>query len=248
MFSYQAALVYKPAENGSIYFSYSDARQPQALTSTSTGAGGTAINPTLKNNSMELGTKWNVLGERLALTAALFRTERTNEVIETSTGVNEAVGKRRVQGLELSATGEITDAWNLYAAYSYMDSKIVRAAATGNGPLTEGESLTQTPPHNISLWTTYEFPFGLEIGGGANYVGKRQAINSTTTRPGWSFSDYWLVSALVKYEITENLALQLNVNNIFNEKYYERPRVTGSYAFAVPGEGRNAMLTLNVRY
>jgi catecholate siderophore receptor len=50
---------------------------------------------------------------------------------------------------------------------------------------------------------------------------------------------------MASYVINDAFSLRLNVNNVTDEEYFERPRVTGTYAFAIPGEGRNAMLTLN---
>lgn len=248
LWSWQGSAIFKPVEQGTIYFTYSDAKQPQALASTATGAVGTAVNPPLKNRNFELGTKWDVFDGGLSLTAALFRTERTNEAISNSDGNTEFVGKRRVQGLELGASGQITPEWSVFAAYAYLDSKILRASETVAGQLSEGESMTATPKHSGSLWTTYALPMGLTFGGGVQYVGDTPARQSSVAVPAWSFSPVTLVNAMASYKLTERVTLQANVSNLFDEDYIQRPRVTDLYAFGVPGEGRKFIGTLTFTY
>lgn len=245
LFSWQAGVVVKPVDAASIYFSYSDAKQPQALSATSTGAVTTAnlALPALKNESYEIGAKWDVLAERLSLTAALFRTERVNQPIAVGPDVLLA-GRQRVQGVELSATGQLAPGWQLFAAYAYLDSEILRAA-TGS-ELTEGEVLALTPNHSGTVWTSYQAgPF--QIGGGINYVSERVTRNSTAAQAAWALDEYVLANAMLAYEFTPRLSVQVNVNNIFDAAYINRIRANDSYVIAVPGEGRTAMATLRVR-
>nr|GFD57397.1 hypothetical protein [Tanacetum cinerariifolium] len=56
----------------------------------------------------EVGTKWDLLDERLSLTAAVFRTEKDNTRVLVSSGTYQNAGKSRVDGVELSASGKIT--------------------------------------------------------------------------------------------------------------------------------------------
>lgn len=248
LWSWQASAIFKPVSNGTIYVTYSDSKQPQALSATSTGATGTALNPPLKNRNYEIGTKWDLMDGGLSLTAALFRTERTNEAIANSGGETEFTGKRRVQGVELSAAGQITPEWSVFAAYSHMSSEILSASQTPAGQLTEGESLTATPKDSASLWTTYEFPFGVGVGGGLQYVGKTAARNSAVGFDQWEFEPYTVVNAMLSYQVAERVRLQVNATNLFDEDYIQRPRVTNLYAFGVPGEGRKVIGTISFTY
>lgn len=237
-------LTWKPVENGSVYLSYANAKEPPAIAAAGTGSSGTAGNDPQKNQSLELGTKWELFDDQLLLGAALFRTERTNEPIDND-GIGETPevfdGERRVQGVELSATGRITEAWSVYGAYTYQDSEILKY---DEGSPIQGEILADTPEHSASLWTTYVFPFGLEIGGGVQYVGERKPGPADSDRD-WRLDSYTIVDLMASYRINQAFSLRLNVNNATDEEYFERPRVSGSYAFAIPGEGRNTMLTLN---
>src|SRR5690606_25020643 len=79
MLSWRGALVFKPAENGSIYFGYGT-----SFNSSIDGNTGLALNDETvrlkpeESRTFELGTKWDILDERLSLSAAVFRTEKTN--------------------------------------------------------------------------------------------------------------------------------------------------------------------------
>jgi catecholate siderophore receptor len=237
-------LTWKPMENGSVYLSYANAKEPPAISAAGTGATGTENADPQENDSVELGTKWELFDDRLLVGAALFRTERTNELIDDD-GIEDTPqvfdGKRRVQGVELSATGKITENWSVYGAYTYQDSEIVKASA--NSPI-QGEILADTPEHSASAWTTVALPYGFVVGGGVQYVGERKPGPADSDRP-WRLDSYTVVDLMASYVINDAFSLRLNVNNVTDEEYFERPRVTGTYAFAIPGEGRNAMLTLN---
>lgn len=101
--NYQAGLVYKPRENGSIYLSYGTSSNPSGETAgQSGGADGSAggglggSRPNLdpeENRSFELGTKWEVLNNRLSLTAAVFEAEKTNQrATDPTTGEVALIG------------------------------------------------------------------------------------------------------------------------------------------------------------
>jgi catecholate siderophore receptor len=237
-------LTWKPLEKGGVYLTYANAKEPPAISAAGTGASGTAGNDPQKNDSIELGTKWELFDDQLLLGAALFRTERSNELIDDD-GIDTTPqvfdGKRRVQGIELNATGQLNEHLAVYGAYTYQDSEIVRASA--NSPA-QGEILADTPEHSASLWTTCTLSSGLQLGGGVQYVGERKPGPGDNDRE-WRLPSYTVVDLMAGYAINRSFSLRLNINNVTDEEYMERPRVTGTYAFAIPGEGRNAMLSLN---
>src|SRR3546814_2249510 len=73
-----------------------------------------------KAETYEIGGKWDVIHEALSLDVALFRTTVSNEINSQDTidGVALQTGKKRVQGVELSAIGNITDNWAISAGRS----------------------------------------------------------------------------------------------------------------------------------
>lgn len=87
---------------------------------------------------------------------------------------------------------------------------------TNNIP--EGAELPNTPKHAFSLWTTYELPWNLQIGGGAQYVSSRFLNSQNTTKDG----SYTLFDGLIAYHLTDNVDLRLNLYNLIDEFYIER--------------------------
>ena len=78
-------------------------------------------------------------------------------------------GKKRVQGVELGATGELARNWLISAGYTYMDTSIESGRLlTANGD----NALTYTPKQSFNLWTSYQLPMGVKIGGGARFNDK----------------------------------------------------------------------------
>ncbi|PWB34889.1 TonB-dependent siderophore receptor [Pseudomonas sp. SDI] len=256
--NWQAGLVWKPAENGSIYVSYAtSATPPGAMLNEGTdGNPLTAGNSTLQSalepettKNYELGTKWDLFHNRVALTAAIFRTEKENTRVLVANNTYENSGTTRVDGIELGASGKITDQWQVFAGYSYLKSEAVdpgeagnrNAQLTGGANPAKGNELPNTPKNSFSLWTTYDVTDKLTLGGGAFYVDDVWGdLNNTVYVPSYVRYD-----AMASYKLTKNVDLQLNVQNLTNEVYYDK-----AYAahFANQAAGRTALLTTSFHF
>ena len=240
--SWHGALLYKPADNGTVYFTYGTSFNPSAETLdiissfTSFSLNNENIGPE-KNRSFELGTKWSLLGDALMLDGSLFETDKTNARIPDTSlpGFNTLGGNQRVQGFELMAQGKLTEDWNVSVGYDYLSSGTTKTAP-GGPPL--GLPLTFTPHNNVTFWTTYQLLPQLEIGGGGQYAGSRYA---QTTAPIEQAPGYITFDAMAKYTVNDQFDVQLNVYNLTDKKYFDMMH----FAFVVPGAGRSAMLTLN---
>lgn len=238
LFSWRGAVVYKPLPAGSIYFGYGTAYS--ASLEGNTGFTGNFLNvDPEKSQIFELGTKWDLLDERLRVGAAVFRNEKTDartpDPVEPTVTVLD--GEQRVDGFEFEVQGRITDEWTVLAAYTYMDAEV----ETSNNAAEESNVLANTPEHSVSLWTTYQLPFNLEIGGGATYTGERRNNNTDTARIAAGF---WLFDAMAAYHVNENVTLQLNVYNLADRDYIDR--IGGGHF--IPGAGRSAVLSANFTY
>ena len=135
--NYKLGVLYKPAANGSIYANVAMSQQPPGgNTLTLSNAANSADNPNFdpqKARTAELGTKWDLLDERLLLTGALYRTTVSNELVQDPTdGLYYQVGKKRVQGIEISAVGKLSDNWAVSAGYTTMDAKVVDGSHVAN--------------------------------------------------------------------------------------------------------------------
>lgn len=247
MFNYQLGFVYKPAHNGSIYISYATASTPPSM-SGGDQDGLSADMDTLKpekSRTIELGTKWNVLDERLGLTAAIFQTERRDAQIEVDPGIYEQAGKTRVQGLELGISGQITPEWAVYGGYAYMNSKLVEGAYSN---VNVGEPLANTPKHSFSLWSTYKIMPPLTVGAGAYYVGKTFGGNQGGAGGGQNavyMPAYWRFDAMANYAVNKNLSFQLNALNLSDREYYTH---TNGVHHADFGPGRQFILSASLKY
>lgn len=238
--NYQAGLVYKPVENGSIYASYATSSNPVGVDGGDGSEGITAAIQNLKPEevrTMELGTKWDVLNEKLNLTAAIFRTEKTNTRATADDGTTKNIGETRVDGFELGVNGNITDKWALSAGYTYLDSELVD---DGTG-LNDGKQVQNVAKNSATLWTTYQVMPQLTLGAGAIAMNKVYA-NAANTKwvPGYVRYD-----AMARYNINKNVDLQLNVNNLADTRYFTKAY---SSHYATEAEGRSAVLSLNFKY
>lgn len=250
LWTYKVGAVYKLTQQGNIYVNYAVAQQPPGATgsfgayslSDSTNS---ASNPNMKpqkTRSLEGGTKWDLFDKRLLLTGAVFRSWVENEVYANSDGTYSQIGTKRVTGVELSATGQITPDWNLISSFTHQKSEITMGASTAQDGSAD---LPYSPENAFSLWSTYRLPVGLTIGGGARYMGevKRQSKLASTLD---HIPDYWVVDAMATYRINDKADLQLNLSNVFNKQYMTSLNYLG-YRYQ-PGLARSLRATLNVHF
>lgn len=251
LFNYQAGVIYKPAPNGSIYLSYGTSSTPSNATlgegsgyAITPGRGGVGPNAAdlapEKTRAIELGTKWDVLDEQLALSAAIFRLDTTNARVTLPDNTYAMAGERRINGLELGFSGNLTRQWQVFGGYTLLDSEVREDGA--NTGVTEGQAFPNTPRHSASLWTTYAVTPDFSVGAGAFYVGKQYGSNAAVRRviPGYVRYD-----AMAAYRINGNLDVRLNLLNLTNKYYFTS---TYSSHYATVGAGRAAILSLNAKY
>jgi catecholate siderophore receptor len=256
LFSWKIGAVYKPAANGSIYAGWSTSYQPpggannglSATTTNANGVQGSASSEPQKGTNVEIGTKWDLFDNRVSATAAIYRSENSNEVVSDggSPAVFSQIGKRRVDGIELGLVGQITPRLNVSTGLSYMDSEILQGTVSNSGASSTGGVIVFTPKVTFTSWLTYKMQNGVTIGGGARYVDTAARSSSATTTNLLNIPSYWVADAMVAYDVTKNLSLQLNIYNLFDKKYYTALNNGGSRYY--PGQERNALLTANLRF
>lgn len=240
MLSWKVGLNYKPVEYGSIYAAYGTAFSPLAA-DVSVGSDGSGADPE-ESVSYEIGTKWNLFDEKLMLSAALFRTDRDGVRQNLGTAADPdyvLLGKQRVEGFEVGLAGNITDEWAVFAGYTYMQDKILEPGPSAS---TDGATFRNVPKHSMSFWTTYALPWDVDVGAGVTYMSSRRYRFGAQSES--KIDDYVLVDAMATYHLTDNIDIQLNVNNIFNEFYIEQ---VGN-GFQTPGPGRTALLTTSFQF
>ncbi len=237
MVSWRGGVVVKPKEEGSIYVSYGTSLNP-SLEGLSYGTANTAIEPE-KTYNFEIGSKWDLVGERLSVNGAIFRSEKTNARtpgILPDDPPQVLQGRQRVQGVELGASGGITRALRVFGAYTLLDSEIVKS----NTPAEVGKAIQNAPRHSFNIWTTYLLPHRITLGGGPRFVGRRFG-NNTNTR---QVDSYWLLDAMASFPVSKHIDLRLNLYNLTNDYYFDR--LGGGHL--IPGAGRSVMVSTGFRF
>lgn len=264
LFNWKVGALFKPADNGSIYLNYAIQLQPPGTVSGGDGiTNANFIAPSVAGSSandlnydpqrtrtVELGTKWDLLGKKLLLTAALFRTELSNEIQADPvlSNVYYQDGKKTVQGLELGAVGQITPLWSVSSGFTIQHTKTNAATQTQTGTVSADGSNTLpfTPKTAFTLWSTYQVAPQFSIGGGARYMGSmKKARDGATVGPS-SIPAYWVADAMVGYRVTRNLSLQFNVTNLFDKDYVASINRGGHRYY--PGAERAYRLTANLDF
>lgn len=247
--NWKAGALYRLTEQGNVYVNYAISQQPPGGSSFALAASGSgnSANRTdfkpQKAKSSELGTKWQIFDNRLLLNAALFRTDIENEVAANDDGTWSQYGKKRVEGYELSATGNLTPDWTIIAGYTQQHATVTE----GQNVAQDGSSaLAYTPKHAFTLWTQYQATSDLSVGGGVRYVGSlRRGSDGAVGTPDHT-EGYWVADAKLGYRVNSNLDLQLNMYNLFDTDYVASINKSG-YRYH-PGEPRTFMLTANVHF
>ncbi len=231
-FSPRVGIVYQPIEPVSLYASYTTSFQP------SFGASRNADDSTFdpeRGRQFEVGVKGDIT-DSLSVTAALFDIRRQN--VQTTDPNDPAftiqTGEVASRGFELGLGGEILPGWNLTANYTALD-----AFVSQDNSIPVGNSLANVPDNQFSLWSTYEIQEGnlegLGFGLGLNYVSLR-AGNSDNS---FTLPSYFRTDAALFYR-RNNWRAQLNVENLFNARYF-----TSSDQFL--GVAPGAPLTVSAR-
>jgi catecholate siderophore receptor len=237
----RAALVYKPSENQSFYFSYGTSYDPSAE-NLSLSARTADLGPE-KDRTLEVGGKVVVLNGLLSLTAAAFNTEMTNARVgdPTNASLQILAGAQRVNGIELGASGRLTPNWEVIAGYTYLDAR----QTSSTDPTQVGQLLPNTAHHQANIWTTYDFDNGWKVGSGLNYLGQRAAdLYGFAKVPSYVTWD-----GMIGAKINDRLAVQLNGYNLLDKYYF-----TNSYDSSpvenhvLPGAGRTITLTALVSF
>ncbi len=251
--SWSVGSVYKPAENGSVYASYATSATPPGtsnfqLNSSPTNQANSTLDPQ-KTDTVELGTKWDLLNKRLNVAAALFRTENDGQTSQDPiTGQTFQYGKTRVQGLELSAVGQITNFWQITAGLAKTSTKALnqrsRNATTGVVTVTDG--VRWSPDLTATVWSSYQLD-KLTLGLGARYTSEQKrvvTVGGTGNVP--SIPSSWVADAMVAYQLTDKVSLRLNIYNLFDKEYLMALNNGGGrLALGLP---RSAALTANVKF
>ncbi|WP_437884175.1 TonB-dependent siderophore receptor [Pseudomonas sp. LRF_L74] len=234
--------IYDLTDELSLYASYTDIFLPQTDYRDSSN---TMLEPD-EGQNYELGIKGEFFDGHVNASLAYFEVREENRPEEDSTynaaPTNPAISyayrgiKATTKGVEAELSGELTPGWNLMGGYTH---KIVRDE--------HGDKVsTWEPQDQFNIYTTYKLQGPLErltVGGGARWQGQAWQVLSNRakgTQEKFTQDDFWLVDLMARYKITDNLSASVNLNNLFDKKYYTN---VGFYNSVSYGDPRNVMLS-----
>lgn len=239
--------VYDLNDNYSLYASYTDIFSPQSEESVS----GSKIEP-IRGQSYETGIKGEWFDGQLNAQVAYFLTKQENKAVTDGDNLTPTQAQAykagtgvETDGIDIEVSGALTPNWNVYGGYTYLHMRRLD---------TDGRN---DPSHLFKASTTYRLSGDLDrltLGAG---VTAQTNIRVTSTPAGIptngvsrgptdvNWSGYAIWNAMAKYDITDDTAITLNANNLFDKTYYTR---YGFYAGAIYGDPRNLSLTLSTAF
>jgi iron complex outermembrane receptor protein len=230
----RGGLLYQLTAEIGVFANAATSAKPNAI-----GSQGTVFDPE-EGLGKEAGLKFDLLDGRLGGTVALFHIDKENVLTAdpNDPGQSIAAGRARSQGLDLQFSGQLSEALRLIGAYAYIDAEV-----TEDNVLPEGSRLPGVARHSGSLMAVYEFQDGRlrgsDIGAAFNYVGTRSGEAGSQ----FELPAYATLDLLAHYKASEHISLGLNLNNLFDRKYYER---SYNSVWVMPGDPRNLSVSLTV--
>ncbi|MCO7595716.1 MULTISPECIES: TonB-dependent siderophore receptor [Pseudomonas] len=234
-----AGVVYDLNDTWSVYGSYTSIFKPHE---SEQDASGKMIEPE-EGDAYELGIKSEFFDGRLNASLALFEVQQDNLAEFAATdpvtnrGIYRSIQGAKTRGFELEVAGELTPDWHVQGGFTH------RITRDGD----DHKISTIEPENLLRLSTTYRLPGvwnKLTVGGSANWQSKvwkdldSPAGNGETER--YTQSSYLILDAMARYQVTDQLSVTLNGNNLTDKKYFNN---LGFYNGGYYGDPRNFMLT-----
>ncbi|MBL8267879.1 TonB-dependent siderophore receptor [Steroidobacter sp.] len=213
-------VTFKPVESLSLYVNYGTAFQSRAGEQfMSLSASTQSLDPE-EFHSSEVGAKWHIR-EELSFTAAAYRLKRDHVAIADPNEGSQwlLVDGQRVQGVELSLTGAVADAWDIVAAYAFQRGEIL---SDQSASIRRGARLAALPRHSFSLWNRYDLSPAWSVGLGVvtrsdTLAATENLVNpeSNVTLPGYARFD-----AAVFWRYSDGQRVQMSVENLLDKEYF----------------------------
>lgn len=231
--TYRTGLLYQLTPDVGVFANASTSFKPN----NGLDAGGKAFDPE-EGIGYEVGFKTELFDERLSATIAAFHIDKENVLaLDPATDSNRAIGKARSQGMDVQFAGQLSDAVRVIGAFAYIDAEVTQ----GDANIPTGSRLVGVAKHSGSVLGVYEFQSGAlrgsDLGAAYSYVGDRSGEAGSSFELG----AYQTVDLLAHYKASDTLTLGINLNNVFDENYYER---SYSSYWVAPGAPRNLSLSL----
>ncbi len=226
--------IYDLTQNLSVYGSYTDIFNPQYQADIA----GNALKP-VEGESRELGLKGEFLDKTLNASLAVFESEQKN-LAEVAGYVGPRAYHTGIdansQGVQFDLSGQITS--RLQAGLGYTQLSIEDNAGK--------DVRTYAPRRLLRLSAVYRVPFvaGLKVGANLSW---QDDVYAKSGAVEVRQSAYTLVNLMARYELTKQLSVSANLNNVTDRKYLSS-LYWASYGQGYYGAPRNGSVSLNWKY
>jgi iron complex outermembrane receptor protein len=241
----QAALIYKPVQNLSLYTRYSKGLSLGGEAAWFTTNAYEILAPTV-SRQIEAGIKYD--WQRISLTAALYQIRQAYQYSrpnDDGTFTFTQQGEQKNTGLELSANGWASQRLQISASVA-----AIRARVSDSGtPAYEGHQAINVPTLRASLYGDYALPWveGLALLGGVQYSGSKYANRQGEVETG----AYAIFNVGSRYSTRidgYDTVFRLTVDNLFDKRYW---RDAGEYmgdGYLFQGAPLTARLSASINF
>lgn len=201
-----------------------------------------------KSESIEAGVKWSLFNDVLSGTVALFKTEKSNILTADpiNSGFSVALGKAESSGVELDSRFNLTENTVLDIGYTYIDAHTVNDMTNPDWgvSIAANSQLINVPKHTLNMSLIHyaevaDTPLQL----GAHVLSVSDRLGETID-PDYELPSYTIVNLFGTLNINDNITLQANIENLFDEEYFAN---SYSALWTMPGQPRriNASISYN---
>ncbi len=247
--TYNLGATYQPSEDLSVFVNHSKGRTAYSVLGSV--AGNEADREDSESMSNDLGFRFKAFDDQLLASVVIFESSRTNleyanplyDALTSGSNAPESYydGKEETTGIELDLNAYLNDKWKVNVNGIYQDAR------DKSNPNSSSYDTRQkgVPYVTASTWVTYyadmfNLPEAVNISGGITFVDNRSTNSSSFSIPDGYVPSYTIYDTAVSYT-TDKWHMQLNLNNLFNKKYYSKAMFLGG----MPGEERNAKLSFS---
>jgi len=232
----RGGVIFKPVEAASLYASYSVSHLPGS------GDQFASLTPTTETLeperfvNREVGAKWDVVPS-LSLAAALYRLDRSNSQAPDPNDPSRVVqtGAQRTTGVEVGASGEIGDRWQLAGGWASQRARIVSTTRSG----AQGATVPLVPQNTLSLWNKVQLASAIGVGLGVVHQSRvYAALDNAVALPAFTRYDAGLYVSL-----TAHSRLQLNMENLLGAAYFASAQGNDNI---MPGAPRSLRVSVSV--
>ncbi|HCV37394.1 MAG TPA: TonB-dependent siderophore receptor [Pseudomonas sp.] len=239
-----AALIYKPRPDTTVYASYAKGLSAGGTAPWYTSNAAEILAPTL-SHQLELGIKRDWQG--MSFSAALFQIRQAYQYARPEgdgsfTYVQQ--GQQKNIGLELGASGWATSNLQLQASAAAIRARVQNSGTDAY----EGHQAINVPRLRAALHAEYNLPVpGLALLGGARYSASKYASQAGNVEVG----GYTVLDIGSRYRTQiggYDTVLRLTVDNVFDKRYW---RDVGDYLgdnYLFQGAPRTARLSASVNF